>query len=297
MNASMLPPPASITHAHLLACVNSLLAVAPTPATRAVRILDAGCGNGKFISYLYACLAQLRPDLRIEFFGFDVVDHGVQATGFIERTVAGLSETLPDVDWSSAIRTIRATDDWPFDNDFFDVVVSNQVLEHVHDHPLFFRQAYRVLKTGGASVHLFPLEHYIYEGHLHLPWVHRIRSWDLMKGYIALLSRLGMGKYPAHRRERGVSVDEFAEQHADYMFFWTNYMSEREAVDVARCAGLRVSYRYTAEFYLQKIRSLFRSALRTTYRNEGRSCSDAIAIKLLRYVSSITLTCIKESRY
>lgn len=297
MNAIALPTGVSVTHTHLLACVNSLLESMETATGRPVRILDAGCGNGKLIAYLYTCLAQLRPHLPVEIFGFDVVDHGVQATGFIERATSSLSEAIPQVDWGNSIRAIRATDKWPFDADFFDIVVSNQVLEHVHDHAHFFSQAQHVLRKGGASVHLFPLKHYIHEGHLHLPWVHRIRSWDLMKGYIALLSRLGLGKYPEHRREHNVTVEEFADRHADYMYFWTNYLSEGEAVNLARRAGFRVSYRYTMEFYGQKILSLLHRPQRTVYDNEGRGWRDALAVKFLRYVSSITLTCVKDCRY
>lgn len=41
---------------------------------------------------------------------------------------------------------------FPYDDQSFDLVVSNQVLEHVVDTDNFVREAYRVLRTGGRAV-------------------------------------------------------------------------------------------------------------------------------------------------
>lgn len=294
MTSTVLPPASSITHLHLLACANTELR-ASDAAT--VRILDAGCGDGRLVAYLHECLTRLHPGWSVELYGFDVVDHGVQQAGFIDRAARYLNEQCPVVDWTRRIHALQANDPWPFDAQCFDLVLSNQVLEHVHDHPRFFAEAYRVLANGGASINLFPLKHYVHEGHLHLPWVHRIRSHDLRVGYIALLSWLGFGKYTQHRQETGVSIQEFSERHADYMAFWTNYLSEAEALDISRRAGFRSSLRYTSDFYAQKIRALCRISPVLTYRRAGRGLRDSLGAKALRYVSSVTLACHKENKY
>jgi SAM-dependent methyltransferase len=226
-----------------------------------------------------------------------VVDHGVQPREFMQKTATMLAGRFPDVDWSQRLTAITANAPWPFADGFFDMVLSNQVLEHVHEPERFMAEQFRVLARGGCGFHLFPLKHYVYEGHLLLPWVHRIRSWDLMRAYIELLSRLGLGKYREHRRATGVSLDEFATRHADYMFFWTRYMTERQAVEIARAAGFRACYRFTAEFYTGKLRSIFRRRRRTHYDATGRALRDVFAVKLLRYASCVTLTLEKQNAY
>jgi SAM-dependent methyltransferase len=282
---------------HLVACANTELGARHMSDTATVRILDAGCGDGLLLAYLEDCLSQLHPRWRLELYGFDVVDHGVQQSGFMDRAVQFLSGHSPQVNWLHRVRGIGAADPWPFEDQSFDLVLSNQVLEHVQNHASFFREAHRVLAKGGTSVHLFPLKHYIYEGHLHLPWVHRIRSYDLQKFYISMLSRVGLGKYQSHKRESGISVEEFSERHADYMSFWTNYLTEAEALDIARRAGFRSSFRYTSDFYAQKIALILRRNPRVKYRVTGRGLWDSVTVKGLRYVSSVTLTCHKENKY
>ena len=41
---------------------------------------------------------------------------------------------------------------WPFESNYFDVVHSSQVIEHVHNCRLFAEEAFRVLKPGGTVV-------------------------------------------------------------------------------------------------------------------------------------------------
>lgn len=286
-----LPKSISVTHTHLLACINTKIA---DDGIKKVAILDAGCGNGKLIVYLLKCLIELHPNIKFDFFGYDVLDHGVQNNSFTATTMTYLEAEIPGVDWNQHIKFISASDNWPFSNDMFDFVISNQVLEHVHDMAHFFKEHARVLNIGGVGFHLFPLKHYVYEGHLYLPWVHRFKSWDTTFRYIWFCSKLGLGKYLAHRREFGVSVDEFSTRHADYMFFWTQYKTDGEVLDCVRSAGLRSSYRFTAKFYFQKLRLMLRLTNHIKYQD---TISFFTGIKLLRYVSGITLFVEKNNKY
>lgn len=293
------PVATSITHVHLRACLKTEFSKQASSSAQEglSRILDAGCGNGSLLAYLQGCLAAENRADAFELFGFDVTDHGVQGAGFMDRTHASLSQQWPSIDWAQRLRVIGASQSWPFDSGQFDAVVSNQVLEHVHDHRHFFSECWRVLKDGGVSFHLFPLKHYIYEGHLNLPWVHRIRSHDLRTAYIAFLSRVGLGKFREARRKTGVTLEDFAAAHADYMAFWTNYLSESEMLDCARSVGFRASFRYTPEFYEQKLRRVLARETKDLYEDSSRSFWDSTATKLLRYVSSVTLTLIKKNAY
>jgi SAM-dependent methyltransferase len=288
-----LPVPYSLTHQHLFACLNTLLSTDKCD----IRILDAGCGDGKLIAFIQAAAKAVRPDLSIEIYGFDVVDHGVQALGFLERSIKLLSSSFPEVRWSERIKPLYIGEAWPFPDNFFDIVLSNQVLEHVQDKPFFFDESYRVLCEGGYAIHLAPLVHYIYEGHLYLPWVHRIRSHSLLNSYISFLSLLGLGKFRSHNQETGISRADFSEKHADYIYFWTNYSSESEMLDIARRSKFRVSFRFSVDFYLVKLRQIFHRPYKARYNGHRAPILDSLAIKFLRYVSSNTLVCEKRNTY
>jgi SAM-dependent methyltransferase len=299
MTTTSLPRATSITHTHLFACLNTVLQERRTNVGGAAgaRILDAGCGDGALIAHVWRCLQILYPDQTIEIYGFDVLDHGVQPREYMEKTIAKLTTECPGVEWRERVAAIKTDDPWPFADDFFDVILSNQVLEHVREPERFLREHFRVLVPGGHAFHLFPLKHYVYEGHLLLPWVHRIRSWDHLCSYIDFLSRFGLGKFAEHHRATGISRAEFARRHADYVYFWTHYLVEREALDVARSVGFRASFKFSKEFYTAKLRSLLKREPRSRYGVEGRAFADSVWVKLLRYLSCVTLTLRKENVY
>ncbi len=291
----MIPAASSITHQHILAVINT--ETAESAGHGPVRILDAGCGSGALMAYLSRALPALRPGIRWEVSGFDVHDHGVQQEGFMDTTLDTLRSAVPGVEWQERVACIGTEDAWPYPDGHFDIVISNQVLEHVRDHARFFRENARVLREGGFAVHLFPLGHYLYETHLNLPMVHWIGDHDLLFRYIRLLSRLGLGKYRESRRRSGVSLDEYAERHADYMTHYTSYISYGEALRLARGAGLRASYRHTPRFYSAKLRSLLRLAPRLGYPRHRSGVADRLATEVLKHVSCVTLFLEKKETY
>ncbi len=287
--------PTSITHLHLLAVINSELQC--WPGEGALRILDIGCGNGRLLAYLAHELSRLRPSIQVEFFGLDVHDHGVQAHGFFDRTLADLAAACPEHPWKERLLLIADGDAWPFPDDHFHFAISNQVLEHVRDHRAFFRELRRTLIEGGVSAHLFPLRHYLFEGHLYLPLVHRIRNTDLLRAYIRTCSRLGLGKYPTHRREFGTPLEDFVDRHADYMQFFTNYLSQTEILRLAKGERFRASFRYTQGFYINKLRAMLGRAPVLQYRRARPVLIDWVSAFLLRYASSVTLFLQKKETY
>lgn len=293
MKSNIRPAATSLTHQHLFACLNTLISTDEQP----IRILDAGCGDGKLMSFIHKMLKFTHPNLSVEIYGFDVVNHGVQTSGFLNKAIAALSSSVPDVNWSERIMSLHVGDQWDFPDNFFDIVLSNQVLEHVHDKPFFFRESYRVLRDGGYAVHLAPLVHYIYEGHLYLPWVHRIRSHDLLCNYISFLSLFGFGKFHSHNKLTGITRSEFSKRHADYIYFWTNYSSESEMLEMARNAKFRASFRFSADFYFLKLRQILRLPYKTSYKTSRSALIDSIAIKFFRYLSSTTFVCEKRNLY
>jgi SAM-dependent methyltransferase len=106
-------------------------------------ILDVGCGIGTYVRRF--------QDLTPHAFGIDVsVKRLQEASGTVPNLVAAAGENLPFADGS------------------FDVIVFNEVIEHVKDDRETLRDALRVLREGGHVViyapnRLFPFEtHGIY---------------------------------------------------------------------------------------------------------------------------------------
>src|SRR3546814_2388133 len=59
---------------------------------------------------------------------------------------------------------------------WFDIAVSNQVIEHVEALTPFLRNLREALAPNGISVHLFPLSHCMQEAHVRVPfspWIRR----------------------------------------------------------------------------------------------------------------------------
>jgi ubiquinone/menaquinone biosynthesis C-methylase UbiE len=107
---------------------------------RAKRILDIGCGLGMYVS-------QFRQ------FSDDV--HGVDID---PDKIARASESLPNLHVSPA-------EELPFDDDSFDIILLNEVIEHVDDDRQTIREAYRVLAPGGHIVVYAPNRLYPFETH------------------------------------------------------------------------------------------------------------------------------------
>jgi SAM-dependent methyltransferase len=293
MTDSPIPRATSITHEHLLSVVHThTRGLGPD---RPVRILDAGCGAGQLIAYLSENLPRLNPSLTFQLYGFDVAGHGVQLDDYFEETRRRLSEACAEVDWSERLALVTVADPWPFPDEFFDAVISNQVLEHVGAHDQFFSEIRRTLRPGGFSAHLSPLRECLWEWHVHLPLVHRIRNYDLLRACITLCSRLGLGKYRSHRGRYALS--EYCESHADYIHYFTNYLSYREALSLAKKHGMRGSFRHTPELYTRKARRVIGGTPGFTQRDGSQAFRNWLAVLVLKRVSSVTLTLEKAETY
>ena len=92
-------------------------------------LLDVGCGDG---STLFKYLKKIPR----EFYGL---------------------EGAPELQAKAQARGIRVSScdlngRWPYEDGKFDVVFSNQVIEHLHNCRLFASEAFRVLKPGGTVI-------------------------------------------------------------------------------------------------------------------------------------------------
>ena len=193
-------------------------------------IVDAGCGDG-------ALVAKINDRFHARVSGFDSSEYGL-----IEDSVVGVFAG----DKSADIRLTLPDGKWPFEDSTVDVVVSNQVLEHVADLDQFCSEAKRVSRPGALGVHVFPTRHVLFEWHVKLPIVHRLRDHDLRSKVIEVFSQRGLGGYRKTALPLGVEARNFAESHADYLRTHTTYRTWREIADTFHSYGFRVSYRYTS---------------------------------------------------
>jgi len=96
---------------------------------RDIAILDVGAGHGAFTKKLYdAGFSVQACDLSPEFFYFTEV----------ECKKADISKELP------------------YANNSFDIIVAVEVMEHLIDHELFFKECARILKPGGKFLFSTP---------------------------------------------------------------------------------------------------------------------------------------------
>lgn len=141
-----------------------------------LKILDWGCGRGRLVAYL--------------------LDRGADAFGVdIDPDTIGNARGYFDLRGYNASDHLRALDDkskTDFPDQYFDVIVSDNVLEHVADLDSIFKEMARLTKPGGRSFHLFPARFTLFEGHLCMPLVHWLPKNRLRRRMIHLFTASGV---------------------------------------------------------------------------------------------------------
>lgn len=108
----------------------------------------------------------------------------------------------------------------PFPDMYFDLVISDQVFEHVIEQEKAFREIHRVLKNGGVSIHVIPAKWQIIEPHIFVPFGGLIKSYS----YYYFWALLGI----RNKWQRGLSAQEVAKFNIKYAGESLNYLSCRE---------------------------------------------------------------------
>lgn len=144
------------------------------------RLLDIGTGSGDIANELAKSAKQVAS--------VDRVDERSTRSGYEFKQVA--DERLP------------------FDDNSFDVVVSNHVIEHVPNQTLHVEEIYRVLKPGGTVYLATPNRWWWRENHYRLPFLGwlprplasryvqlvRHREWDVYPLSFGQIKRLNSGR-------------------------------------------------------------------------------------------------------
>ncbi len=184
------------------------------------RILDFGCGAGQIVK------AGLERGLDIwgadtfqavETWEADLV-HGAQA-GSHERMLTEAGATATD-------HIVRIEGErLPFPENHFDIVVANQVFEHVRDLDRPLREIRRVLRPGGVFLALFPGKETWWEGHCQIYFAHWLKP-PMQELYLRVAKKCGFGRIYGSDDPRQWAAD-FVAYLRDYCFYRPSRVIDR----------------------------------------------------------------------
>lgn len=118
----------------------------------------------------------------------------------------------------------------PFEDHQFDMVVNNQVLEHVEDLDAVLGEINRVLKPGGLCLALFPSKEVWREGHVGIPFVHWFpKNSRLRAPYMYILRSLGLGYFKNSQNRR-----QWVRAKLDWLDRFTYYRHRSEILHTFR---------------------------------------------------------------
>lgn len=183
-------------------------------APRGAAVLDFGCGDGDLVVMLQeAGYAAQGCDIHWPGAGYR----------FNERVAP------------NSLHYFQSGGRLPFDDNSFDVVVSDQVFEHVVPLEQSVAELDRILKPDGVAYHHFPTREVWREGHIGIPFAHRLPPGRMRLRYTTLLRRLGAGIYKDER-----SAEEWAREKLNWIDEWTVYRPTAEIVSAfARTSTVR----------------------------------------------------------
>jgi ubiquinone/menaquinone biosynthesis C-methylase UbiE len=179
-----------------LAVIEEVMGKLPPRAS----LLDFGCGAGDEVM-------EWRSS------GFDAIGCDVQHYSDSDECKALYAQ--------GALRSIQF-DPYriPFDDATFDIVVSNQVFEHVNDYPSAIQEIQRVLKPGGLSLHVFPPRWKPIEAHVYVPFAGVLQG----PAWLRLWAQLGV----RNEFQSGMSAEHVTQLNVEYLRDHTNYLSTSE---------------------------------------------------------------------
>lgn len=153
---------------------------------RPVKILDVGCGDGKLMGALVDVFNETTKG-SIEIYGFEVSEHGARLDpkAFRASLVGRLKSHDSRVAWEDRVAVVSQQEPWPFRGITFDVIISSQVVEHVHDVSKFAHEHARRLAADGVGIHGYPPMRTLVEPHVRIPFGHWLSSWRFVQQYFA----------------------------------------------------------------------------------------------------------------
>jgi SAM-dependent methyltransferase len=165
------------------------------------KVLDYGCGAGQTV-------ALLRQD-GIDAYGCETFYEGGDKSAEVP---ADIRQRIFRMEPGTA----------PFEDGSFDLIINNQVIEHVADLDGTVRDMTRLLRPGGVCLSLFPHLETWREGHCNVPFLHRFSKDSPLRIYYAS-AFYGIGYFTD-----GCSRWQWAKRACDWIDKWCHYRPYRE---------------------------------------------------------------------
>jgi SAM-dependent methyltransferase len=191
-----------------------------------LRIIDVGCGRGDTAAWLCA--------QGWDAYGIDI------SPNYIERGREYLTRNGADPE---RLQLLNDDFTYPFPDGMFDIVLSDQVIEHVADLELFASEVARISAPGASGLHNFPARWRPVETHLLAPFVHWLPKGPLRRAAVATSLRSGLAaryftEFPFWDR-----VEIFNRFSEDETF----YRSLRSTIATMQRHGLRCEARVASQ--------------------------------------------------
>jgi SAM-dependent methyltransferase len=169
-------------------------------------MLDFGCGGGELVAAARAM-------------GLDMRGSDVYYAGSETRAEAAARGLL-------AAHVIESREgSIPFPDASFDLVVNNQVMEHVADLDRTLAEIHRVLRPGGTLLSIFPSREVWREGHIGIPFSHWFAKDSRARFYYTWALRwLGAGTW----KEQAPTCRRWAVDKLAWIDSYTHYRSREE---------------------------------------------------------------------
>jgi len=230
-----------------------------------VRVLDYGCGSGKTIKLLTEQ-------------GFDC--YGCDA--FVKMGAKAPRDHLLNPHWFGSEILDMPEGKVPFADESFDIIVNNQVMEHVEDMDLTLSELHRVLKPGGLVLSMFPDRSVWREGHCGVAFLHWFPKGSKPRFYYAAFWRaLGFG----YHKEKLGSIRAWARNRCQYLDEQTFYRSLPE---------IHRLYRK----YFRNLQHFEASYVRVRFGDRSRIVGylpDALLVAVMRTAAGRVFTCEKAA--
>ncbi len=165
-------------------------------APHGARLLDFGCGGGHIVELALAA--------DFDAFGVD--------------SFQGVWEQFAPERRENRIRSYVPGETMPFDDAQFDIIVSNQVFEHIEDLAPVAAELGRLLRPGGTLITVFPTREVLIEPHLKAPFVHWFTAGSAaQRAALTLCHALHLCNRPQQERSSWVSGEQ--RQLQQYTFY------------------------------------------------------------------------------